>query len=209
MRMSRAVACVASGLLALSACADSAPPPPPPADPAGRDSSPVPPAVTTPIVATLDSTTAITPDGWGPLRIGMTRADVVAAAGDDANPDAVGGPEPEACDEFRPSRAPTGMLVMVVRGRLTRVSSSGRSRVASERGVHVGDPAAAVRTAHGASVRATPHKYQEPPAEYLAVWRTAPPDTGARGILYEIGGDGRVTQIRGGGPSIEWVEGCA
>jgi hypothetical protein len=55
----------------------------------------------------------ITPDGWGPLRIGMSGAEVVAAAGEDANPDAVGGPDPERCDEFRPARAPAGILVMV------------------------------------------------------------------------------------------------
>src|SRR5690606_9967730 len=51
----------------------------------------------------------ITADGWGPLRIGMTRDEVVAAAGDDANPDAVGGPDPQRCDQFRPARAPAGL----------------------------------------------------------------------------------------------------
>src|SRR5687768_12819211 len=47
----------------------------------------------------------ITPDGWGPLRIGMSRTEVVAAAGEDANPDAVGGPDSSSCDEFRPAGA--------------------------------------------------------------------------------------------------------
>ncbi|WP_262423623.1 hypothetical protein [Brevundimonas denitrificans] len=46
---------------------------------------------------------ALSAQGWGPLRIGMTRAEVVAALGEDANPDAVGGPDPESCDQF-PSR---------------------------------------------------------------------------------------------------------
>ncbi|WP_158332143.1 hypothetical protein [Brevundimonas abyssalis] len=36
----------------------------------------------------------------------MTRAEVVAALGEDANPDAVGGPDPESCDQFRPERRP-------------------------------------------------------------------------------------------------------
>src|SRR5690606_14165403 len=35
-------------------------------------------------------TPLLTEEGWGPIRIGMTRAEVVAAAGEDANPDAVG-----------------------------------------------------------------------------------------------------------------------
>ena len=50
--------------------------------------------------------TLLTAEGWDGLRIGMTRAEVVAAAGEDANPEAVGGPEPEMCDEFRPADAP-------------------------------------------------------------------------------------------------------
>lgn len=47
----------------------------------------------------------ITPDGWGPLRIGMSTAEVTAAAGADASPATVGGPDADRCDEFRPSRA--------------------------------------------------------------------------------------------------------
>jgi hypothetical protein len=52
----------------------------------------------------------------------MTRQEVVAAAGDDVNPAAVGGPDPEQCDQFRPERAPDGILVMIEQGRLTRIT---------------------------------------------------------------------------------------
>src|SRR5690606_23850948 len=69
-----------------------------------------------------DTATYLTAEGWGPLRVGMTRAEVVAALGEDANPNAVGGPEPEQCDEFRPARAPAGMIVMLVQGRLARIT---------------------------------------------------------------------------------------
>lgn len=48
----------------------------------------------------------LTAEGFGPLRIGMTRAQVVEAMGEDSDPEAVGGPDPESCDEFRPARAP-------------------------------------------------------------------------------------------------------
>ena len=34
-------------------------------------------------------------------------------------------------------------------------------------------------------------------------------DANARGLLYEVGGDGKVRAIRAGGPSIQYVEGCA
>lgn len=147
----------------------------------------------------------ITPDGWGPLRIGMTLEEVVAAAGDDANPAAVGGPEPEACDEFRPADAPPGLLVMIERGVLTRISVNENNGVATAAGVRVGDPADRVLQAYGDRVVLEPHKYVDPPAAYLTVWREGGQQ---RGIRYEVGSDGTVAHIRGGGESIEYVEGC-
>jgi hypothetical protein len=159
-------------------------------------------------VARSDSTATIGPDGWGPLRIGMARAQVVAAAGEDANPSAVGGPNPDECDQFRPVRTPQGLLVMLEDGILTRISLSEGTGIRTASGIGVGDPASAVMAAHGAEAVTTPHKYQEAPARYIAVWRTAPPSPDARGIVYEIGGDDRVMHIHAGGSSIEYVEGC-
>ncbi len=147
----------------------------------------------------------ITPDGWGPLRIGMTLDEVVAAAGEDANPEAVGGPEPEACDEFRPADAPEGILVMIERGVLTRISVNENNGVATAAGIRVGAPADRVLQAYGDRVTLEPHKYVEPPAAYLTVWREGGE---RRGIRYEVGPEGTVTHIRGGGESIEYVEGC-
>jgi hypothetical protein len=159
-------------------------------------------------VARADSAATIGPDGWGWLRIGMTRAEVVAAAGEDANPNAVGGPNPDECDQFRPARTPRGLLVMLENGILTRISLSDGTGIRTASGIGVGDPAADVVAAHGAEAVTTPHKYQEAPARYIAVWRTAPPAPDARGIVYEIGRDDRVMHIHAGGPSIEYVEGC-
>ncbi|MGH7636221.1 MAG: hypothetical protein ACREOK_01115 [Gemmatimonadaceae bacterium] len=162
-----------------------------------------------------DSTTpapsarTLTAEGWGPLRIGMTRAQVVAAAGPDANPNAVGGPDPESCDQFRPRSAPQGLLVMIERDTLTRISLSRDADVATEAGVAVGDSAAAVLRHYGARAAVTPHKYQSAPAKYITTWtRGRPPASSARGIVYEIGGDDRIMHIHAGGPSIQYVEGC-
>lgn len=150
----------------------------------------------------------LTADGWGPLRIGMTRAEVIAAAGEDANPDAVGGPEPERCEQFRPARTPPGTMVMLEGDTLTRITLSPGSPLRTERGFGVGDQATAVAAEYGAAAERTPHKYVGPPAEYLTVWTEAPPSPGARGIVYEVGEDGRVGHIHAGGPSIRYVEGC-
>ena len=154
------------------------------------------------------SDAVLTAEGWGPLRIGMTLEEVTAAAGEDANPEAVGGPEPEVCDEFRPARAPEGMIVMVEDGRLTRISLAARSTMRTDRGFGVGVEAEAVAAAYGAAAERSPHKYVEPPAEYITVWSRGAGTPDARGIVYEIGGDGRVWRIHAGGPSIRYVEGC-
>ncbi len=172
-----------------------------------------PPAATDP---TVGDTTAVslTGEGWGPLRIGMTRAEVVEALGEDANPDAVGGPDPESCDQFRPERAPEGMLLMVENGLLTRISISEPSDLMTDKGLRVGDTAERVKGAYGDQARVTPHKYQDAPAEYVTVWSRGGgdeyvQDTQARGIVYEISRDGTVMAIHAGGPSIQYVEGCA
>jgi hypothetical protein len=53
------------------------------------------------------------------------------------------------------------------------------------------------------------------PAAYLIAWNGGPrsesyvEDQAARGISYEVGSDGRVQAIHAGGPSIQYVEGCA
>jgi hypothetical protein len=158
----------------------------------------------------------LTAEGFGPLRIGMSRAEVVGALGEDSDPEAVGGPDPESCDSFRPVRAPEGLLVMIEEGRLTSISLIDDSRVETDRGLRLGATAASVRAAYGAALQAGPHKYEEAPAEYLTVWAKDGPRADAhetaataRGIRYEIGGKGVVQAIHAGGPSIEYVEGCA
>jgi hypothetical protein len=150
----------------------------------------------------------LTADGWGPLRIGMSRAQVVQAAGEDAQPNAVGGADPEACDQFRPRQAPAGLLVMIENGVLTRISVSRNSDLATAEGIRVGDRGATVLARYGARAQVLPHKYLEAPARYITVWRTAHSDPARRGIRFETDAEDRVAHIHVGGPSIEYVEGC-
>ncbi len=91
----------------------------------------------------------------------------------------MGGPDPESCDQFRPLDAPEGVLVMIQEGVLTRIT-------------------------------VTPHKYWEAPARYVTVWSRPPSESEPepRGIRYEIDAGDRVVHVHGGGPSIEYVEGC-
>jgi len=188
---------------ALAACGQPAQQPPPPT-----------PAET--VQETPRDTNALSAEGWGPLRIGMTLAEVTAALGPDANPNAVGGADPEQCDQFRPERAPEGMLLMLERGVLTRISIGRENTLKTDRGFGLGDSAEAIKAAYGANAVVTPHRYSEAPAEYIAAWTSLQPavgeyvqDANARGIVYEVGSDGRVQSIHAGGPSIQYVEGCS
>lgn len=202
------IAPLAALAFVLAACGGETPAP---ADPA----TPVPTVDEAPPPAPAPSSNTITSQGWGPLKIGMTLDEVNAAAGPDSNPDAVGGADPESCDQFRPANAPEGVLVMIERGKLTRISLVEMSDIDTNKGLGIGDTADAVKTAYGSAATVTSHKYQDKPAEYITVWeggpRTEPyvQDEAARGLVYEIDGTGKVGAIHAGGPSIQYVEGCS
>lgn len=201
----------AAAVLLLAACGQQA----------NTTKTPETPAATTPEPTPVDMN-AITSEGWGPLRIGMTRAEVVAALGADANPNAVGGPDPEACDLFHPARAPEGLYVMIQRDVLTRISLQDNAALETDRGFGIGDQASALKNAYGTAAHIQPHHYLGLPAEYITVWTNTggatldehgwvPENTtpNARGIRYETNAEGAVTEIHAGGPSIQYVEGCS
>lgn len=188
-----------TAVLAVAAC--NAPEPAAPAEPA-----PAPAPATPPPAAD----NVLTANGFGPLRIGMTTAEIETALGADSNPNAVGGADPASCDMFHPARAPEGLLVMTNNGALASVWLTRAATTPTDRGFKIGDDASAVKAAYGASAVVVPHKYESAPAEYITVWATADHTSpAARGVKYDIGSDGKVKSIAGGGPSIEYVEGCS
>ena len=204
--MIRTLSATAAVALLLAACSQ-----PDATEPAAAPETPAatPPAAPAP--------NALTAGGYGPLVIGMTRAEVVTALGDDSDPNSAGSAEPEVCDQWRPARAPEGVLVMIQDGVLTRISVSSPSTLKTDRGLGVGDTAAAIKAAYGPLAVAQPHKYSAPPAEDIFVWATGGPatagafvqDVAARGVRNEIHGEGRVQIVHVGGPDIQLVEGCS
>ena len=100
------------------------------------------------------------------------------------------------------------MIVMLVQGRLARITLVRDSPVKTQEGFGVGADAAAIEAAYGDRAVATPHKYLDAPAQYITVWTRRSDGPDARGVRYETGLDGRVSHVHAGGPAIEYVEGC-
>lgn len=200
-------ALLAASLVALAACGAGEPAPTPPVA-----TAPAVQAAPTPSPAAVAST-AVTSQGWGPLKIGMTKDEVLVAVGDKRDPDAAG--IPGDCEEYQPKNAPEFLWVMLEAGKLTRITIADMSTLKTDKGLGLGDTAEAVKAVYGAAATASPHKYQDKPAEYITVWDGGPreepyvEDEAARGLVYEIDGTGKVGAIHAGGPSIQYVEGCA
>jgi hypothetical protein len=198
---------VTASVLALAACNSP--------EPEKAATETVPPPVAAPDApAPIVDANALTPEGWGNIRVGMTRAELEAAVGPDSSPNSVGGPDPAACDLFHPEQAPTGMMVMVENNVVTSVWLNRGATVKTDRGFGIGDEAAAIKTAYGDAATASPHKYSAAPAEYITAWASGGGEgyiqnPAARGISYHVGNDGTVNYVAAGGPSIQYVEGCA
>ena len=153
-------------------------------------------------VAAAVTASPLTPDGWGKVRIGMTQAEVVRALGNRLRGEPI---EDENLCVEKVSPRHRDVWFMFVEGRLSRISIGEASRIRTPRGIGAGSTAAAVRKAYGRGLTITGHKYVERPAEYLTYW-TVPRK---RGMRFETDRSRRVQTIHAGGPSIEYVEGCA
>lgn len=146
----------------------------------------------------------LTPDGYGPVRIGMTRAQVERALNvrlegepvDDAN----------VCIEMGPrSGEHRDLVFMFIQRRLSRIAAGGSSRVTTPRGIGIGASAAQVRRAYGRGLRAEEHAYLGIPAEYLTFW-TRP---NRRGVRFVTDINRRTEVVIAGDETIRYIEGCA
>jgi hypothetical protein len=166
------------------------------------------------VVSDSASAMVLTQLGYGPLKIGMTQAEVDAAVGAPSANAVVG--EPSECLFYHPPRAPEGVLVMMENGVLTRLTAAKGSTIKTEDGVGVGYDGEQLKARYGAAATVTPHKYEGAPSAYVTLWPGKAhlqgayvTDPTARGLVFEIGQDGKVAFIHAGGPSIQNVEGCS
>lgn len=164
------------------------------------------PQASTPARAAAPSAEApwiVTPDGYGPIRIGVPRA--VAAA-------ALGMPLPldtadmvsESCGHVDLPHGPRGVALMIVADTVVRVEVY-EAGVRTAAGDQVGDAEATVLARYAGRVRVEPHPYDGPEGHYLVV--PTPQDT-TRQLILETDGQ-RVRQFRAGRlPEVAWIEGC-
>jgi hypothetical protein len=141
-------------------------------------------------------------DGYGPARIGMTRAALQHALDVrliEQSPEA----DSDACLYVYAEGAGEGVGYMLIDGRLARIDVD-TADVTTISGAHVGSTEAEVRALYPGQVKTTPHFYTGPEGHYLVL--TAP--DGQRGIRFETDGQRVVRWYAGTEEAIQLVEGC-
>lgn len=181
---------IACGVVALLAAACTGEPA---ADSAGA------PVATDAAAGPVSDAWTATPFGVGPVRAGMTAAEIARATGA-----AFTAPD-SGCTHVPLMGAAGSVLAMMVDGRLARIEVKD-GVVATGSGARVGDSEARIDSLYAGRVAVEPHKYSD--GHYLVV---APPDSGSatHRLIFETDGQ-RVIEYRAGLlPAVAWVEGCS
>lgn len=144
----------------------------------------------------------LTPDGLGPVKMGMTQAQVLKALGGTLTGAAI--ESDDICVEKESSKLP-GVGFMFEEKKLVRISLDTDSKIATPRGVRAGATAAQVRKAYPKGLVSEGNAYIDPPAEYLTYWTI----TGKKGVRFETDEKRNVYVIHAGTAAIQYIEGCA
>lgn len=143
-----------------------------------------------------DTSWVVSTKAFGPLQIGMTRAQAEAVVG--APLSIAGDSDWKSCGYLQSTYLPPGTRVMVEGGTIARVDVDSGT-VATADGAKVGDSEDRIRQLYPTAA-STPHKYTR--GHDLTVTR----DSSA--IVFETDGS-RVTRYRAGRlPPVGYVEGC-
>lgn len=171
----------------------------------------------------------ITPAGLRGVRVGMTQDEALALLG--SRWEAAGDlQDAQSCRILRFMTDAEGeygaLSYMVEGGRVTRytvraaetpsedIQLESGERISTPAGIRIGSTEAEVRRAYP-NAQVEGHRYAAAPARYFTVWTSGSvnadyvQDPAARGLRFVTDESGRVVEIHGGGPSIQYVEGCS
>ncbi|MGQ0615518.1 MAG: hypothetical protein ACT4PW_00755 [Acidimicrobiia bacterium] len=211
------VAAAAMAVMVLASCAKGndpragvgalSSPPPSSASSAPPATASSPPTSVGPV---LKASSAVTINGIGPVREGMTVADATKAAGVELVAVVGADPTNTVCTYVRPapgSGLENDLAFMVSEGTIARVDVTG-SRVATVSGIKVGSTEAQVLSTYPEQIAVTPHPYTGPAGHYLTFVPQDPVDGGYR-VVFETDGQ-KVTEYHAGRlPEVEYIEGCS
>ena len=137
-------------------------------------------------------------DGAGPVKIGMTLAQLSAALHQELAPDEK---DQQGCFYIN-SRSHENVSFMIIDGHVARIEV-GAPGIKTSTGVQVGDQEAQVRKIYGSRMEATAHTYIDG-GHYLTVRST----NGRYGIRFETDKGKIVNFYAGKYDAIQYVEGC-
>lgn len=150
--------------------------------------------------AVADGTVTVTPEGIGPIRIGMALPALAEALGEEITVPT--DPDERECFYVYPRKF-SGVGFMVDEDRLRRIDVRSEGAQTAE-GIRVGDPVSKVEAAFGSRVRDEPHHYTGPEDRYLTV--TFDDETLA--MRFETHEDRIVAFYAGAYQQVQYVEGC-
>jgi hypothetical protein len=144
----------------------------------------------------------VTATGIGQIRAGMSLDEANVVLGNSLVIPA----KLEECDYVRVKNAPAGLLLMVEKGKISRVDVTDGTSIATTAGARINDPEERIKSLYPGQVTVQPHKYTD--GHYLVVTPKDPAQKDYR-IVFETDGQ-KVTRFRSGRvPSVEYVEGCS
>ncbi|MEO0826695.1 MAG: hypothetical protein AAFW84_22440 [Cyanobacteria bacterium J06635_15] len=143
--------------------------------------------------------------GLGPIRVGMTIAEAVAAGGvalvSSTRKD-------KSCRYYEPEDGPKGISFMTVNDRIIRIDVWSDSVVSTLSGAHIGSTEAELNALYPGQIEVTANPFTQ--GKYLTYVPTAGSGEALYRLVFETNSAGKVTQFRTGQfPAVTWPKGCA
>lgn len=159
-------------------------------------------ALLLPLVAAAQSTFTVRFDGFGPVRVGMSKTDVSRALGQEL--ELTKQPGVEECEYLHVKKEWKGLEFMFSQGIVVRIDVM-KGSTATQAGIGIGDSISKIKKAYPKRLAVEPHKHIPlPEGKYVTV---KAPD-GKHAIRFETDKGRVITYYSGRFPEVEYVEHC-